>query len=170
MPRPSRAARRGDFHFITSMIWVPIGNSGLNDPNGSCGMKVMLRPRIPSATWRAGRRNRSSPRKRIVPPGRMARLTPSRTRAAPCPVAYETKRFSTSTRLPAGARTSNPRIENVAQSVPEKIETHHDQEDRKPRRERVPPGVGKELARFRDHAAPFRGRRRRAEGEKAERA
>src|ERR1700738_5263815 len=69
MPRPSRAGRRGDFHFITSMIWVPIGNSGLNDPNGSCGMKVMLRPRIPSATWRAGRRNRSSPRKRIVPPG-----------------------------------------------------------------------------------------------------
>ena len=69
-PRVPR--RRGDFHSFTSMIWVPIGNSGLNVPNGSCGMKVMLRPQIPSEPGARAGATKSSPRKRIVPPGHAA--------------------------------------------------------------------------------------------------
>src|SRR5215468_8191801 len=74
MPRPSRAARRGDFHFITSMVWVRIGNSGLKDPKGSCGMKVMLRPRISLSACQRGIVSRSSPAKRIDPASRRALL------------------------------------------------------------------------------------------------
>src|SRR6516225_7445012 len=74
MPRPSRAARRGDFHFITSMVWVRIGNSGLKDPKGSCGMKVILRPRISLSACQRGIVSRSSPAKRIDPASRRALL------------------------------------------------------------------------------------------------
>src|SRR5215467_7463328 len=74
MPCPSRAARRGDFHFITSMVWVRIGNSGLKDPKGSCGMKVMIRPRISLSACQRGIVSRSSPAKRIDPASRRALL------------------------------------------------------------------------------------------------
>src|SRR5690348_14011094 len=59
---------RGDFHFIRSMIWVPTGNSGLNEENGSWGMKVMARPRTRSFTTAGSCFRRSVPRKRTSPP------------------------------------------------------------------------------------------------------
>src|SRR6516165_11532043 len=202
MPGFSRATRGGDFHFITSMAWVPIGNIGLNDPNGSCGMKVMLRPRTSLSTRRCAIASRSLPAKRIDPlwwralsarmprmalasvllpqpdsptspmisPGRMLKLTPSSTLAAPCSVANETRRFSTSRRLSPGACTANPWIEDIAQPIAQEVEAHHYEKDGKSRCQRIPPGLGQEFARFGDHAPPFRRRRWCAETEEAERA
>src|SRR5262249_10774308 len=74
MPRLSCEARRGDFHFITSIVWVRIGNSGLKEPKGSCGMKVMRRPRTSLSTCRGGIASRSLPAKRIDPASRRALL------------------------------------------------------------------------------------------------
>ena len=66
--RARSGARRGDFHFISSMIWSPMRNSGLNEPYGSCGMKVMRRPRTSRRRGGAAWPSRSSPSKRIAPP------------------------------------------------------------------------------------------------------
>src|ERR1051326_533683 len=111
-----------------------------------------------------------SPTSPMISPGRMVRLTPSSTRAGPDSVANETKRFSTSRRLTSAGGTADPRVEHVTQAVAQEIESHHDEEDRKPGRERVPPGLGQELARLGNHAAPLRRGRRRAEPQESERA
>src|SRR5215470_3243939 len=95
-----------------------------------------------------------SPTSPMISPGRIVRLTPSSTRAGPNSVANETKRFSTSRRLSPAGGTADPRIENVTQAVAQEIEAHHDEKDRKPRSERVPPRLGQELARLGNHAAP----------------
>src|SRR5438105_1926328 len=163
-------------------------------------MKVMRRPRTFSSRVARGIAMRSSPAKRIVPPAKRAflatvprielasvvlpqpdsptspmispgfisKLTPSSTRASPAAVANERKRLSTSSSLSPG--TSDPRIEHVAQAVAEEVEPHHDEEDGEPGRKRVPPRLRKEFARLRDHASPFRRRRRRAEPQEPERA
>src|ERR1700736_4049248 len=109
-----------------------------------------------------------SPTSPMISPGRIVRLTPSSTRAGPDSVANETKRFSTSRRLAPADGTADPRVEHVTQAVAEEIESHHDEEDREPGRERVPPGLGQELARLGNHAAPLGRRRRRAQPEEAE--
>src|SRR5215470_18590883 len=102
-----------------------------------------------------------SPTSPMISPGRIVRLTPSSTRAGPDSVANETKRFSTSRRLASAGGTADPRVEHVTQAVAQEIEPHHDEEDRKPGRERVPPRLGQELARLGNHPAPLgRGRRR----------
>src|ERR1700730_507560 len=98
-----------------------------------------------------------SPTSPMISPGRIVRLTPSSTRAEPDSVANETKRFSTSRRLASAGGTADPRVEHVTQTVAEEVEPHHDEEDRKAGRERVPPGLGEELARLGNHAAPFGG-------------
>src|ERR1043166_1220619 len=103
-----------------------------------------------------------SPTRPMISPGRMVRLTPSRTRAGPDSVANETKRFSTSRRLASAGGTADPRGEHITQAVAQEIESHHDEEDRKPGRERIPPRLGQELARLGNHAAPLRRGRRRA--------
>src|ERR1043166_6278587 len=100
-----------------------------------------------------------SPTSPMISPGRIVRLTPSSTRAGPDSVANETKRFSTSRRLASAGGTADPRVEYVTQAVAQELDPHHDEEDREPGRERVPPGLGQELARLGNHAAPFgRGR------------
>src|ERR1051326_8464018 len=111
-----------------------------------------------------------SPTRPMISPGRMVRLTPSSTRAGPDSVANETKRFSTSRRLASAGGTADPRVEDVTQAVAQEIEPHHDEEDREAGRERVPPGLGQELARLGNHAAPFGRGRRRAEPQESERA
>src|SRR5437879_2866056 len=111
-----------------------------------------------------------SPTSPMISPGRIVRLTPSSTRAGPDSVAKETKRFSTSRRLASAGGTANPRVKHVTQTVAQEIEPHHDEEDRKAGRERVPPGLGEELARLGNHAAPLGRRRRRAQPQEAERA
>src|SRR5215831_13298348 len=111
-----------------------------------------------------------SPTRPKISPRRTLRLTPSSTLAGPTSVANETRKPSTSSRLSAGVATSDPGIENVAQAVTQKIEAHHNDEDGKPGGEREPPGLGEELARFGDHAAPLGCRGRSTEAEEAERA
>src|SRR5215471_2968120 len=111
-----------------------------------------------------------SPTRPMISPVRIVRLTPSSTLAAPASVTKETRRVSTSRRLSPGVATSDPWIEDIAQAVAQKIEAHHDQENGKARRQRGPPGLGQELARFGDHAAPLRRRRRGAETEETKRA
>src|ERR1700730_14467122 len=111
-----------------------------------------------------------SPTSPMISPGRIVRLTPSSTRAGPDSVANETKRFSTSRRLSPADGTADPRVEHVTQTVAEEVESHHDEEDREPGRERVPPRLGEKLARLGNHAAPLGRRRRRAQTEEAERA
>src|SRR5215472_14103190 len=202
MPWPWPAARKGDFHFISSRICAPTVNSGLKEPKGSCGMNVMRRPRTSCAIRRCGMAKRSSPANQMLPvsalafparmprmvlasvvlpqpdsptrpmisPVRIVRLTPSSTLAAPASVTKETRRVSTSRRLSPGVATSDPWIEDIAQAVAQKIEAHHDQENGKARRQRGPPGLGQELARFGDHATPLRLRRRGAEAEEPQRA
>src|SRR5262249_24236507 len=87
-----------------------------------------------------------SPTKPMISPGRMLKLAPSSTLAAPWSVANETRRFSTSRRLSPSAGTANPWIEDIAQPVAQEVEAHHDDKDGKPRRQGVPPGLGQELA------------------------
>src|SRR6478672_7583524 len=111
-----------------------------------------------------------SPTRPMISPGRIAKLTPSSTRASPASVANETRRRSTSRSLSPGDATTDPWIEDIAQAVAQQVEAHHDEEDGKPGRQGRPPGLGQELARLRDHAPPFRSRRRRAEAEEAQRA
>src|SRR5690242_11125213 len=82
-----------------------------------------------------------SPTSPMISPGRIVRLTPSSTRAGPDSVANETKRFSTPRRLASAGGTADPRVEHVTQAIAEEIESHHDEENREPGRERVPPGL-----------------------------
>src|SRR5262249_49099761 len=111
-----------------------------------------------------------SPTRPMISPARSVRLTPSSTLAVPASVRKETRRLSTSSRLSPGVATSHPWVEHVAQAIAQKIEAHHDEKDGKAGRQRGPPGLGQELARFGDHAAPFRRRRRGPEAQEAERA
>src|SRR5690348_10874219 len=110
-----------------------------------------------------------SPTSPMISPGLIARLTPSSTWASPASVANDTRRRSTSRRLSPGDATTDPWIEDIAQAVTQEIEAHHDEEDGEARRQRGPPRFRQELARLRDHAPPFGGRRRRTETEEAER-
>src|SRR5262245_8999410 len=50
------------------MSWVSTGNTGLNEVDGSCGMKVIARPRTRSFTTAGSSRSRSAPLKRTSPP------------------------------------------------------------------------------------------------------
>ena len=66
-------------------------------------------------------------------------------------------------------RPSRLGVEDVAQSVAKQVEAEYDEKDRQAGCEHVPPRIGQEFARFRDHPPPLRRRWLRAEPEKAER-
>src|SRR5436190_14548337 len=115
-----------------------------------------------------------SPTRPMISPRRSDRLTLSSTRATPLSAWNESDSAVTSSSGGAASpgtvgAPSDARVEHVAQSVAQQVEPHDDEQDRDARRGRVPPRLRQEFAAFRDHAAPFRRRRRGAETEKAER-
>src|ERR1700761_6363477 len=155
-------------------------NRGLNEVNGSCGTKVISRPRTRSEdrsrSWPlkvreppaiiafAGSAPRivrasvvlpqpDSPTRPMISPGWSERLTPSSTRATPASVVKDTDRSRTDNS--SASIAPHPRIEHVAQPVTEQVEAHPHQQDRDAWSRGIPPGLWQKAAAFGDHAAPF---------------
>src|SRR5581483_5335070 len=101
-----------------------------------------------------------SPTSPMISPRRSDRLTVSSTRATPLSAWNETDKPAMSSNGCASGGTidapPDPRVEHIAQPVAKQVEAHHDEQDRDPRRGRVPPGLRQEFAAFRDHAPPIR--------------
>src|SRR5688572_21508434 len=94
-----------------------------------------------------------------------AKLTFRTASTGPCGEAKVTERPSTSSR---GTESSIPGIQYIAQSVPSEVEGKASEENRSTGNRAHPPLIQQKLPPGRDHGAPFRSRRLRAQSKKSE--